>query len=88
MISFNKDNNYIPSLALWFLLFNILKIRKRYTNKKMKPADKEPLITLNFTSEEIFALLNLLSDEDCPHPIWNDIANKIRTSKDEEEKLK
>ncbi len=54
----------------------------------MKPADKEPLITLNFTSEEIFALLNLLSDEDCPHPIWNDIANKIRTSKDEEEKLK
>jgi hypothetical protein len=40
--------------------------------------------------EEIFALLNLLSDDDCPHPIWNDIANKIRMSKDkdEEEKIK
>ena len=46
----------------------------------MKSADKE----------EIFALLNLLSDDDCPHPIWNDIANKIRMSKDEEveEKIK
>ena len=40
----------------------------------MKSADKE----------EIFALLNLLSDDDCPHPIWNDIANKIRSNKDEE----
>jgi len=40
----------------------------------MKSADKE----------EIFALLNLLSDDDSPHPAWNDIANKIRSNKDEE----
>lgn len=46
-------------------------------------SEKEPLITGNFR-EEIFALLNLLSNDDCPHPIWNDIANKIRMSKDEE----
>ena len=38
--------------------------------------------------EEIFALLNLLSDDDCPHPIWNDIANKIRMSKDKDEEEK
>jgi len=56
----------------------------------MKSDDKDPLITVNFTREEIFALLKLLSDEDCPHPIWNDIANKIRMSNDidEEEKKK
>ena len=47
-------------------------------------SDKEPLITVNFTREEIFALLNLLSNDDCPHPIWDDIANRIRMSKDEE----
>lgn len=46
-------------------------------------SEKEPLITGNFR-EEIFALLNLLSNDDCPHPIWNDIANKIRMSKDKE----
>ena len=40
----------------------------------MKSADKE----------EIFALLNLLSKDDCPYPIWDDIANKIRRSKDKE----
>ena len=52
-------------------------IKSKYSTKqkqKMKSADKE----------EIFALLNLLSDDDCPHPIWNDIANKIRMSKDKE----
>jgi hypothetical protein len=47
----------------------------------MKSANKEPLTTVNFTKEKIFALLNLLSDDDCPYPIWNDIANKM--SKDE-----
>jgi hypothetical protein len=50
--------------------------------------NKEPLTTVNFTSEKIFALLNLLSDDDCPHPLWNDIANKIKMSKDDEEKKK
>ena len=29
-------------------------------------------------------LLNLLSNDDCPFPIWDDIANKIRMSKDKE----
>jgi hypothetical protein len=43
-------------------------------------SEKEPLITVNFTREEIFALLNLLSNDDCPYPIWDDIANKIRMS--------
>ena len=47
-------------------------------------SSKEPLTTVNFTREKIFALLNLLSNDDCPYPIWNDIANKIRMSKDEE----
>ena len=47
-------------------------------------SEKEPLITVNFTREEIFALLNLLSNDDCPHPIWDDIAKKIRMSKDED----
>lgn len=51
-------------------------------------SDKEPFITANFTREEIFALLNLLSDDDCPHPIWNDIANKIRMNKDKDEEEK
>ena len=46
-------------------------------------SEKEPLITGNFR-EEIFALLNLLSNDDCPHPIWDDIAKKIRMSKDED----
>ena len=46
--------------------------------------EKEHLTTVNFTREKIFALLNLLSNDDCPYPIWNDIANKIRMSKDEE----
>jgi hypothetical protein len=41
---------------------------------------KEPLITVNFSREEIFALLNILSNDDCPYPIWDDIANKIRMS--------
>jgi hypothetical protein len=44
----------------------------------------KPFTTVNFTREKIFALLNLLSNDDCPYPIWNDIANKIRMSKDEE----
>jgi hypothetical protein len=54
----------------------------------MESADKEPLTTVNFTREKIFALLNLLSNDDCPYPIWNDIANIIRMgeNKDEEEK--
>jgi hypothetical protein len=43
-------------------------------------SEKEPLITVNFTREEIFALLNLLSNDDCPYPIRDDIANKIRMS--------
>jgi hypothetical protein len=47
-------------------------------------SEKEPLIAVNFTREEIFALLNLLSNDDCPYPIWDDITNKIRMSKDEE----
>ena len=47
-------------------------------------SDKEPLITVNFTREEIFGLLNLLSNDDCPYPIWDDIANKIRMIKDKE----
>jgi hypothetical protein len=45
---------------------------------------KEPITTVNFTREKIFALLNLLSNDDCPYPIWNDIADKIRIIKDEE----
>ena len=45
-------------------------------------SEKEPLTTGNFTREEIFRLLNLLSSDDCPFPIWEDIANKIRMSKD------
>jgi hypothetical protein len=56
----------------------------------MESADKEPLTTVNFTREKIFALLNLLSNDDCQYPIWNDIANIIRMGKnkdeDEEEK--
>ena len=52
-------------------------------------SNKEPTTKLNFTREKIFALLNLLSNDDCPYPIWNDIANKIRMSKNEEvEKIK
>ncbi|HEU5172911.1 MAG TPA: hypothetical protein VFT83_05210 [Nitrososphaeraceae archaeon] len=43
-------------------------------------SEKEPLITVNFSREEIFALLNILSNDDCPYPIWDDIANKIRMS--------
>ena len=47
-------------------------------------SEKEPLTTVNFTREEIFGLLTLLSSDDCPYPIWDDIANKIRMSKDKE----
>ena len=50
--------------------------------------NKEPFTTVNFTREKIFALLNLLSNDDCPYPIWNDIADKIRMSKDEDEEEK
>ena len=45
---------------------------------------QEPKTTVNFTRVEIFGLLNLLSNDDCPYPIWDDIANKIRMIKDEE----
>ena len=48
-------------------------------------SNKESLTTVNFTREKIFALLNLLSNDDCPYPIWNEIANKIRMSKDKDE---
>ena len=49
-------------------------------------SEKEPLKTVIFTREEIFALLNLLSNDDCPYPIWDDIANKIRMgNKDKKE---
>ncbi|MDF2736840.1 MAG: hypothetical protein K0S93_696 [Nitrososphaeraceae archaeon] len=47
-------------------------------------SEKEPMIKVNFTREEIFGLLNLLSNDDCPYPIWDNIANKIRMSKDKE----
>jgi hypothetical protein len=47
-------------------------------------SEKEHLTTVNFTREEIFGLLNLLSNDDCQFPIWDDIANKIRMSKDKE----
>ena len=49
----------------------------------MESVDKEPLTTVNYTRKEVFALLNLLSADDCPYPIWNDIANKIKMSEDE-----
>jgi hypothetical protein len=54
----------------------------------MESADKEPLTTVTYTRKEIFALLNLLSADDCPYPIWNYIANKIRMSKDKDEEEK
>jgi hypothetical protein len=47
-------------------------------------SEKEQLTIVNFTREEIFGLLNLLSNDDCPFPIWGDITNKIRMSKDKE----
>jgi hypothetical protein len=47
-------------------------------------SEKEPITTVSFTREKIFGLLNLISHDDCPYPIWDDIANKIRITRDKE----
>jgi hypothetical protein len=49
-------------------------------------SEQGPKTTVNYTREKIFALLTLLSNDDCQYPIWDNIANKMRMSKDEEVK--